>query len=215
MRLPTLRVTADTREAERMLQDRADRLRDMRTVLEHVARILREDAGSQFAQGGDPAWQPLQPSTVMAKRMADLPPRGKGGRILPRLKQRGVFGPASILIATGALRDSYRRKGARGHVERIDTQKGTVHVGSQLRTPDGRHSLAAIHQYGTAPYLIVAKNRKALAFVGSTGETVLRRAVKHPGVPARPVVISAEARDRIAESVRAWVRGDTAQGSAA
>ncbi len=39
------------------------------------------------------------------------------------------------------------------------------------------------HQQGTVPYVILPKNRKALAF----GATVVRK-VNHPGLPARPFI---------------------------
>ncbi len=167
------------------IQDRAEHLTPL---LNGIAGVLRRSFAAQFAAGGEPAWQPLAASTIAAKLSGGLPARTKKGNIPWRLKQGGAFGPANILIATGALRDSYVQKGARGHVETIDEKDGTVDVGSRFTTSDGK-PLAFWHQRGTEPYVIRPKNKKALAFTGSTGETILRRVVHHPGLAARPIRI--------------------------
>ncbi len=198
-------IECDTEAAVAMLHRLATR--DRRPLLEKVAALTRESLGEQFAAGG-PGWQALAASTVAAKRMAGLPPTGKGGKPLRRLMQGGTSGPGSILIASGTLRDSYRQKGARGHVEHIDAGSDTVEVGSQLPTPDGRYSLAAIHQGGTSPYTIRARNKKALAFTGRSGEGVLRRAVHHPGVAARPVVVTPELVEQETAALVAFYDGE-------
>ncbi len=105
--------------------------RALRPLLETIAGIIREGFGQRFREAG-PGWSPLAASTVRQKQAAGLPKRGKNGQVLRRLYQVGNVGPYSILIATGALRDSYRQKSAAGHVERINAERGTVEVGSSL-----------------------------------------------------------------------------------
>lgn len=208
MRLPVLIVEASSDRPQRMLKDRRDHLENMRPVLEHIARILREDAGREFATASNNQWQPLKPATVMAKMEKGLPPLTPKGRIPKRLMQNGSFGPTNILIATGALRDSYRKKGARGHVERIDAKAGTVYVGSRLRTPDGRYCLAMIHQYGTSPYMIFPRRARFLSYINEDGERVFRRHVRHPGLVPRPVRLSSDAKKTVKELVVRWAGGE-------
>lgn len=45
---------------------------------------------------------------------------------------------------------------------------------------------ARFHQEGTRPYVILPKNKKALAFTGADGGKVMRKKVHHPGLPPRP-----------------------------
>jgi phage gpG-like protein len=200
-----LAIDCDTREATRLLETLAKRHEELGPVAKDVAKILREDLGEQFKQGGDPPWEPLKPSTLAAKMINGLPPKGKNGKVLPRLRQNG--GATSVLIATGALRDSYRQSGVRGHVEIIDEKTGAVEVGSQLPVPGGQVSLAAIHQYGTSPYTIVPRVARALRFIGSNGEQVLAKIVHHPGLPARPVRITDNALGKIVTRMKNHLMG--------
>lgn len=64
----------------------------------------------------------------------------------------------------------------------------------------GPTEYAAVHQGGSAPYVIKAKNGKALAFeIG--GKRIARRKVNHPGVPARPFIgVSSEDRASIIDA---------------
>lgn len=202
----SLVLTLDCSGALAKLARLEERIENPRPLLEAWAEDLRVSFGRQFAQGGDPAWRALAASTVAAKRGQGLPARTKSGKIPKRLLQNGRFGADNILIATGALRDSYRQLGAKGHVERIDLAAGTVFVGSALRTPDGRYSLARLHQQGTAPYEIRARVAKALRFSGR-GSTIFRRAVRHPGVAARPVRLTPADRTLMQQQAAAFLRG--------
>jgi phage gpG-like protein len=89
----------------------------------------------------------------------------------------------NILIASGALRDSYVQKN-KDHVERISKER--LIIGS-------KHTIAPFHEFGTGvegpkqrAFLIQAKNAKALKFMGPRG-VVFAKSVMNPGVPKRPV----------------------------
>ena len=202
----TFCIEIDTAACERSIEATVARTRDMGPLLKRIATIMRQGYGEQFSAGGDPMWKPLARSTVAAKISAGLPARTAKGRIPWRLKQRGAFGPGNILIASGALRDSYRRMGAKGHVERIDASAGTVEVGSDLKTAGGAN-LAAIHQYGTSPYTIRPRLAKALAFRGASGEDLFRRVVHHPGLTARPVRMTAGMKTAIDQAINQYFAG--------
>jgi phage gpG-like protein len=202
----TLVIVSDIDEAVRKLTQTEERLKDLTPLLKNIAKIMREGFGEQFAQGGDPSWKELAPSTILAKTAQGLPAKTAKGNIQRRLKQNGAVGPAGKLIASGALRDSYRQLGARGHVEKIDASAGTVEVGSQLKTESGAN-LAAIHQYGTGPYTIRARVAKSLAFTGRDGVIVFRGVVHHPGLPARPLRVTEAMNAKIAEATMEYIAG--------
>lgn len=66
--------------------------------------------------------------------------------------------------------------------------KTYVEIGSSLKTPSGI-PLAAIHELGTPPFVIRAKNAKILAAQTRGGNWVrFGKVVNHPGIPARPVL---------------------------
>ena len=180
-------------------------MQDVTPLLQAIAARMRQALGARFAEGGEPAWKPLRPSTIAAKALAGMPALTKKGNVPRRLKQQGNFGPGNILIASGALRDSYRLKYGRGNVEVIDAKAATVTVGSRL-------PYARFHQKGTAAYIIAAKafrgKRKGmLAFTGSSGQMVFRASVHHPGLPKRPVALTQEERKDLAQMVRDWMSG--------
>lgn len=189
-------IDVQSASAMAVLTERAKALRDTRPLTEAIAVILRKSLGDQFSKGGNPIWVPLAPSTVAAKRALGLPSRTSKGNIPRRLMQRGQFGPGGILIASGALRDSYRRKGAKGHFE--ETTNTTVRVGSRL-------PYAIFHQKGTRAYIIRARFqhlKRSLMFVGSGGQTVFARTVHHPGLPKRAVGVQPDDKMQIQNAVR-------------
>lgn len=165
-------LTTDLDAALRQVEVRQQRLEHPAPVLYAIAGIMRADARAQFAEGGDPAWKPLAPSTLAAKIRARLPAKTAKGRVPTRLKQNGNFGAANILIATGVLRDSWSRKGAKGAVEEVNEATGTVNIGSSI-------PYAAAHQSGRAP-----------------------------GLAARPVVITGDARRKIVGAVEGFFAED-------
>lgn len=54
----------------------------------------------------------------------------------------------------------------------------------------GPTDYAAVHQFGTGPYVIRPKKGQALKF--GPGAGIVRRSVNHPGVPARPFLGASE-----------------------
>lgn len=56
-----------------------------------------------------------------------------------------------------------------------------------------------IHELGTKPYVIRARGR-ALAFKTAQGEVIFRKAVNHPGVPARPVLPTKAVAERLVQA---------------
>ena len=94
-----------------------------------------------------------------------------------------------------------RRGGDR--LERLLREAGkggvkSVRVGffSTAKYEDGTPvaAVAAWNEFGTESYTIEPKNKKALAFTGSDGETVIAKSVQHPGIPERPFFRQAIAR---------------------
>lgn len=205
-------VSCDFAAAQRRFEIIQKRHEDYAPVVKDIARIIRRDLAAQFSSGGEPPWQALKPSTLAAKRFAGLPPKMARNRnlVMPRLRQNG--GATNVLIATGALRDSYVRKGARGHFEETDPKTAKVVVGSQLKTRDTNAPLAVIHQFGTSPYVILPRRARRLAFIGSGGYYVFRRSVRHPGLPARPVGITRSALELIASRMQSHLVGEDNAG---
>lgn len=110
--------------------------------------------------------------------------RGEGRwRPLARSTIFGRRGGSEPLQDTGRYRQSFVS----------DTDEQTfVEVG----TNDFR---GKIHEFGTKPYVIRAKNALALAFHSSQGDIIFRKSVNHPGVPARPVLPTKAVAERLVQ----------------
>lgn len=63
-------------------------------------------------------------------------------------RKQKVFPGAKILERTGKLWDSASKEGAPGNITQIEKNK--MVLGTNLKTPDGRYGLGALHQYGTS-----------------------------------------------------------------
>lgn len=120
------------------------------------------------------------------------------------LRRRGGSEP---LQDTGRYKQSF--------VTETDNQT-FVEVGTNLKTPDGT-VLAKIHEFGTGPYTIRAKNARVLAahigsWAGGAGEhgpigflssgrtsnwMFFGKEVQHPGIPARPVLPDKSTAERL------------------
>lgn len=215
VRLPhgaSIRMEMDADGLQAALRQRLERASDLRPLLRVLARRMREAAGRAFADGG-PGWKPLADNTVAAKMAAGLPALSKRGKPLRRLMQQGQYGGEnSILIRTGALRDSWRQMGARGHVETMDPAAGTVTVGSQLRDAKTGAPIALFMQYGTrGPYTIRPNKAAVLRFM-TVGGPAIARSVRHPGVAARPVVFDQTVIDELQGITDAYLRGEDIGG---
>lgn len=86
-----------------------------------------------------------------------------------RLSKRG---PDTLGVVSGRLRSSLRATKAEESGDGI-----TSEIGSNVK-------YAAAHEYGTKPYTIRPKNKKALRFSGRHGP-VFAKLINHPGLPAR------------------------------
>ena len=182
------------------LEEIEGRMDDISPLLNRIARIMRRAAADRFRNGG-PGWRPLAPSTVASKLAANAPPTMASGKVFPRFRQYGsLSAPATtILIRSGALRDSWVRKNDRNHFEDIDPEEGTVVIGSEL-------PYASVHQMGSPPRLIVPVAAPALRFMVADGRWIFRKAVNHPGLPPRPVELQPKDELLIAEEVQAYLR---------
>jgi phage gpG-like protein len=129
----------DVEAAQAMLKIQRERLSNTTPYLKAVANIMRADFRRQFAEGGDPKWKALAPSTIRQKQQMGYPRLTAKGNIPRRLVQSGNFGASNILIRTGRLRDAWGRLGSPDHYEKIDPKEGTVRMGPKLdRLPYAR-----------------------------------------------------------------------------
>jgi phage gpG-like protein len=195
-------LSSDTEEALDHLRLVQFKLSNKKPLLQQATTILRLDAREQFAEGGNPAWKPLAPSTLAAKQAAGLPAKLNSGRTPRRLMQNGGFGGAtSILIASGGLRDSWATKSGKGHFERVNEASGTAEIGSSL-------PIAIFHQLGTRPYPISPKAGRVLSFMGAGGRIFTRKTIHHPGLAARPVVVTDSAREKLIKATEEYFGAD-------
>lgn len=90
------------------------------------------------------------------------------------------------LLATGTMRDQ------------IDANVGTDFVEIVASARQARW-----HQFGTDPFVILPRNKQALAWPGGPGP---RKRVNHPGIPARPFLgLSEQDRAQMDAVVRAYL----------
>jgi phage gpG-like protein len=168
-------MSIDSKDSMRILLAMSERIRNDRLAYhKKVANIARRGFRQNFAVGGQPAWQPLRPETIATKaNIAQFPAvlGKKSGRIPVRLKQNGNFGPSSILIATGALRDSVGSTASPHNVS--DFRKDGMELGTDL-------IYAPTHNYGA---VIVPRRVKFLRWWGSDGRPIFAR---QSVIPARP-----------------------------
>ncbi len=96
----------------------------------------------------------------------------------------------------------------------IETDGKTyVEIGSSLKTPSGI-PIAGIHEKGTAPFVIRAKNAKMLAAQTRGGNWVrFGSIVHHPGIPARPVLpTQAQAEQLVQETANEMIEMAAKEG---
>lgn len=191
-------LVIDTRVTTAQIDAMADRMSDLRPLLMRIARIMRRAASERFRTGG-PGWQELAPSTIAAKRALNMPAAGEDGRAeVSRFRQAGVMSAAeTILLRSGALRDSWSRRGDPNNVEMLDESNGTVSIGSRL-------PYAGVHQKGWGGGMIYPVQAKTLAFMGASGP-VFAAYVDHPGIPARPIEMLPRDVARIQRVVEEWL----------
>ena len=112
-------VTSETREVEILMDELRERAENPEDLLERVGKTLQERAAHRFETGGEGDWPKLAQSSKDKK-------------------QRKGWNP-EILVATGALRDSYTIRGAGGSI--FEISNGRLKFGSSL-------PYASRHQFG-------------------------------------------------------------------
>jgi phage gpG-like protein len=216
-----LTVIVDNDAALAALAEMARRLQQPPPpVWNAVGQVMRDSFRQNFAVAGRPAWQPLAERTVRRKTKLWLmgrgnpsgkyPPKTPTGRIPRRLLQNGQLGPETILVMTGALRDSWCVKDARGHYERVEDDGATFRIGSQLtlnRTLEPEKPLR--------PYMLISKreftrnrlrNRSARVMIPLA--MIHEKGAPNANIPPRPVgVVQQEDRDKIAAIFARWAVG--------
>lgn len=176
----------DLRVLRAYLDAVAERLGSPRPFLQRAGVVTLAAVAENFRRGGVPAWKPLAPLTLAARR------GGHGGQ---------------PLVDTGSLRDSwdmevterrlvvfsrakvavYHQFGTRPHLIRPRNPNGWLAIPLGPRTAPlalgrGRPSLAG-------PGLRGRRRRRATEGErGRRGAVLFVRAVNHPGVPARPML---------------------------
>jgi phage gpG-like protein len=103
-------------------------------------------------------------------------------------------------LAASTLASGNRKGGPLNKTGRMLTNFHYQVEGNTLRLgfDDGDGFPAKYHQEGSRAHIIAPSNKKALAFMG-----IVRKRVKHPGLPARPLVGVPESDQRLI--------GDTAE----
>lgn len=138
------------------------------SIGESLLRVNKDRHNAGLAPDGT-KWKPNAKSTIenYADNLSKSNYRKDG-----RLNARGAIKVANkgLLRATGQMLDSFNYQVA----------DDTLRLGF-----DGARNaqLAIWHHDGTDPYVIEAKNGKALKFAG-----IVRKRVNHPGLPSRPLV---------------------------
>lgn len=201
-----VRITGDITPLVRAMDGPIERLRMPRKLLEQRwSPILRAAARDRFAEGGYPAWKELAPSTIREKSRLGLPARTAKGRIPRRLMQRGGFGPQNILIRTGAGRDSWVQKNARGHWEQVKIDEGKT---AELQSGTSIDYMG-YHQTGAPARSPRARIRAALK--GRSGSPLLPRKTPSSsgrgGLPRRPVTFAPRDIDALRGSAEQFFAG--------
>lgn len=181
-----IEIKIDTRQLESLFDRLAKATAKPAPLMRQVADIMLEAVEDNFAQEGRPHWQGLKPGSLLSRAGALT----KTGNVSNARFEKHVRN-AKILQASGRLAGSI--------VQSSDNT--TASVGSNVK-------YAAIHQFGgqTKPHLIVARNKKALAWATGRGPV---KSVQHPGskIPARPfLMLSPEDESEIEFTVSDYLR---------
>ena len=134
-----------------------------------------------------------------------------------RTRGRGTWKPLSPLTLETRqhggdvpLQDSGRYR--QSYVQESDGAS-YVEVGTSLKGANGA-PLGPIHEHGTGPYTIRVRNARVLAARRRTGGWLFfGKEVKHPGVPARPVLPNQHTAERLVGDVVEGMLGEIANGS--
>ena len=186
--MPSVQISVDTTAGQAKIE-RLLKAVEPGTVLNVVGARLLSYVNESFKTRGRGTWAPLAPVTLLLR---------KHGGDVP-------------LQDTGRLKGSYvGEQGGPGTDYSTDNET-YVEVGSNVKTPDGQHSLAAIHEYGvtivpkpghtwsysytSSKGRTISVTRPAMLVLGMIGNQLIfsRRVV----IPPRPVMPSQATAERM------------------
>jgi len=143
-----------------------------------VGQRLLNWIGQNFRRGGiETRWPRLSPNTIAGRRAGNI----KASQGATKFRGRRVVGTAIALSGAKPLQDTGRLKQSFTSKMR-NLGKKFVEVGTD-------NQIAEFHEKGTAPYTIRPRNARVLAFM-TAGGPAFSGAVRHPGLPARPMLPS-------------------------
>jgi len=153
-----IKVEIEDEALQALLDQMASRGKNLRPLLKRYRVLMTRSFSLNFKNEGRP------------RKWKSLTPNTVAGR---RKKSR------RILQDTGRLRLSATSQSAPDNITQY--RADALKMGTRMK-------IAPYHQYGTKPYTIVPKNRKALSFMTADGRIFTKR-VRHPGLPARPFIM--------------------------
>lgn len=165
----SLSVTIKDAELKRLLKEMEIRGKNLTPLFKKFAILMTRSFNDNFRQEGRPTKWKALSKNTVAGR------RKKSSRILQD---------------KGFLRQSVLAKSGPGNIRKFTRDSLTMGT---------RNKVAAWHQFGTKPYVIVPRNKKALSFMTASGR-VFAKKVNHPGLVARPfIMIQQEDEDAMAK----------------
>ena len=107
----TLKLTLDDRRVKQMLNEMAQKGRNLMPAMKKASVVLIRSAGRQFHVGGVPKWKPLSDVTVQRrKKKSNVPLRdtgllmhswgGRGGKGIRDIKNFSVFVGSRVVYAS-------------------------------------------------------------------------------------------------------------------
>ena len=119
------------------------------------------------------------------------------------LKKAGLDSPhremAASTIAARPKRTSSRHFSSRWRSRLSQSMTGRL-IGTRAVVAGTEDEFAEIHQEGTGPYTIRPAKGRMLRFRTAQG-IVFAREVKHPGIPARPILPTKQTAERLAQGI--------------
>ena len=165
----SLSVEIKSDDLKRLLKEMEIRGKNLTPLFKKYAILMTRSFNDNFRQEGRPRKWKALSKNTIAGR------RKKSSRILQD---------------KGFLRQSTLSRSGPGNIRKFT--RDSLVMGT-------RNKVAPFHQFGTKPYVIVPRNKKALSFMTASGR-VFAAKVNHPGLVARPfVMIQQEDEDAMAK----------------
>lgn len=201
-------------EGTDQLEELSQRIGDQTRALEAVGILARSEFKQNFVRQGRPVqWQRLSPGYEAEKRRAHSygEIRGRNPRTMARVSDNtpGAGAIPGILIRTGAMMESYTRKGAKNNIHEIGADGRSLAVGSE-------DEKARWHEDGTlgGKVILPGKIGGVLAWygidpaTGREGMVFRRKVVMKPLAKRQVVYLSPSAYDRISAIYEAYLAGE-------